>query len=170
MSVTNAWSVRVTVCGGALRRVRAAGGGVPRGGVPRRRRRRVPPRRLPLLPHPRAAAARAASPLTTPATPPPPHPPPRTAPARAPPYPYRSRLWHTWDRLPSEVVQFKEIRRAGGGRCPATPAARACSSGKSVYIVAGYDSQARSCDCDMNRIRDAGAVWMVYRDRTEIVE
>lgn len=47
-------------------RVRAAGGGVPRGGVPRRRRRHVPPRRLPLLPHPRTTAAGPPPPLTSP--------------------------------------------------------------------------------------------------------
>ncbi|OWR55694.1 hypothetical protein KGM_214242 [Danaus plexippus plexippus] len=47
-------------------RVRAAGGGVPRGCVPRRCRRHMSPCRLPLLPHPRAATSRAAPPLTSP--------------------------------------------------------------------------------------------------------
>lgn len=72
---------REATCNVLVRRVRAAGGGLPRGGVPRRRRRRVPPRRLPLLPHPRAAAARAAPPLT-----------PSPAAPRTPPRPQRSRL------------------------------------------------------------------------------
>lgn len=39
--------------------------------------------------------------------------------------------------------------------------------------VAGYDSQARSCDCDMNRFRDAGDVRVIisrsYRDRRIVV-
>ncbi|CAH2104827.1 unnamed protein product [Euphydryas editha] len=60
----------------------------------------------------------------------------------------------------AEVVTIEGSGRAsGGGSRPARPAARSRrTSGKSVYIVAGYDSQARSCDCDMNRIRDDGAV------------
>lgn len=77
---------RVACC-----RVRAAGGGVPRGGVPRRRRRHVPPRRLPLLPHPRAAAARAAPALTSPPPSPCPAPLPSDPPARPHPPPRHAR-------------------------------------------------------------------------------
>lgn len=125
----SAYVARVLTQRGVCCRVRAAGGGVSRGGVPRRRGRHVSPRRLPLLPHPRTAAASAAPPLTCPpATRPPPHPsphpsspsltppPPRdpTHPriARAPRYPYRSRLWHTRER---QVRQVSYCRSRGWG-------------------------------------------------------
>lgn len=72
----------------------------------------------------------------------------------------------------AEVMPISECRlvqRGGGGGGRFSPPCprprrleRCCSSGRRVYIVAGYDSQARSCDCDMNRFRDAaGAVRLI---------